>query len=96
MEESTGYRGLCLNCRHAAACTYPKGSKQPVLQCEEYECVMAAVAAGRQARPKTRARGNPVPGLASNIKGLCANCTNFDSCTFLKPESGVWHCEEYQ
>jgi hypothetical protein len=29
-------------------------------------------------------------------KGLCGNCEERRSCTFPKPEGGVWHCEEYR
>ena len=31
-------RGLCLSCKHAPECTYPRSSDQPVTQCEEFEC----------------------------------------------------------
>ena len=30
------------------------------------------------------------------VKGLCINCANRNSCQFVKPEGGVWHCEEYR
>lgn len=29
-------------------------------------------------------------------RGLCINCDVRDTCTFPKPEGGVWFCEEYQ
>jgi hypothetical protein len=35
-------------------------------------------------------------GLESDLKGLCVNCDNRHTCTFPKPEEGVWHCEEYR
>jgi hypothetical protein len=28
--------------------------------------------------------------------GLCSTCENSETCTFQKPEGGVWHCEEYK
>ncbi|HQI02878.1 MAG TPA: hypothetical protein PLA18_16505 [Deltaproteobacteria bacterium] len=28
--------------------------------------------------------------------GLCSNCVNREVCRFPRPESGVWHCEEYK
>ena len=95
MDESTGYRGLCSNCKHAPDCTYPRDPDHQVLQCEEYECAPATVAAASQVRPTVRLQANPGPDCSSEVKGLCANCANFDSCTFPKPEGGVWHCEEY-
>jgi hypothetical protein len=29
-------------------------------------------------------------------RGLCINCDVRETCTFPKPEGGVWFCEEYQ
>jgi len=29
-------------------------------------------------------------------KGLCMNCAHRDTCLLPRPESGVWHCEEYE
>lgn len=29
-------------------------------------------------------------------QGLCTTCELRESCTFTKPESGVWRCEEYR
>jgi hypothetical protein len=29
-------------------------------------------------------------------RGLCSICEDREVCTFLKPEGGVWHCEEYR
>jgi len=28
-------------------------------------------------------------------KGLCMNCAHRHYCLLPRPESGVWHCEEY-
>lgn len=30
------------------------------------------------------------------FKGLCMNCAHRDTCLLPRPESGVWHCEEYE
>ena len=30
------------------------------------------------------------------IKGLCMNCAHSAYCLLPRPESGVWHCEEYE
>jgi len=30
------------------------------------------------------------------VKGLCINCENRNTCKFIKPNGGVWHCEEYR
>jgi len=38
-------------------------------------------------------RGDKDPGA---YMGLCKSCANRETCTFPKPEGGVWHCEEYR
>ena len=30
------------------------------------------------------------------FKGLCVICDDRFICTFQRPESGVWHCQEYR
>lgn len=30
------------------------------------------------------------------VKGLCINCENRNTCKYIKPNGGVWHCEEYR
>lgn len=34
-------------------------------------------------------------GTEPDLKGLCVNCENRQTCLLPKPEGGVWHCEEY-
>jgi hypothetical protein len=29
------------------------------------------------------------------LAGLCVNCSQRFSCTYERPEGGVWHCEDY-
>ncbi|MBX3393880.1 MAG: hypothetical protein KF841_00790 [Phycisphaerae bacterium] len=36
------------------------------------------------------------PTRATSAKGLCATCELRETCTFPRPESGVWRCEEYR
>ena len=81
-------KGLCTTCMQAEGCTYPRNEETGVLFCEEFEVVSA---------PKFKIvtpTQNPST-LESNLKGLCANCNNALLCQFPKPDSGVWHCEEY-
>jgi hypothetical protein len=35
-------------------------------------------------------------GPTSTLKGLCVSCAKRDTCTFPKPEGGVWHCDEFE
>jgi NADH-quinone oxidoreductase subunit E len=30
------------------------------------------------------------------VNSICINCENRHTCKFIKPEGGVWHCEEYK
>jgi len=40
---------------------------------------------------------SPVTGAArSKSIGLCGNCALDETCTRPRPESGVWHCEDYR
>ena len=43
----------------------------------------------RKTPPSTMSDLNP-------YRGLCSLCENRTTCTYPKPEGGVWHCEEYR
>lgn len=83
----TAYPGLCTTCRHATTCALPRRIETAKVHCEEF-----AVADSPSAlrRPEVR------PEAAEVVIGLCPNCENRPSCTYARPESGVWHCEEYR
>jgi len=100
VSKKTEYKGLCSTCNNASSCIYPRDSKQPVLQCEEFD--------GYAAPPERTTVGAILAKTGSQIptgveekdavkyKGLCVNCENRKTCTFPKSEEGVWHCEEYE
>jgi hypothetical protein len=81
------YGGLCLTCDHARSCIYPRELDRPVWHCEEFEANQA-----ERAKAKAAAYNNG----KGELKGLCVNCENRKTCTFPKPEEGVWRCEEYE
>ena len=90
-------KGLCQSCRNAPGCTFVKGARGPLLECEEFEVngaapVRAAVAAARPAV------GRATGGSASEpeLMGLCQNCRVRSGCRQPKPEGGIWFCEEYE
>lgn len=91
-ERTERYAGICLTCINAPECSFLKNSNANVIHCEEFDFYVPGTAGDTllnnpQSKPKSKDR--------DWTKGLCGNCFNIETCTFLKPEGGVWHCEEY-
>ncbi len=91
--------GLCLNCVYSSSCSFQKGESQGVQFCEEYGTAYA------QGENRVSFAPAVSSGFSSEILsgtpgrkflGLCDNCDHRYQCSFPKPESGVWHCEEYE
>jgi hypothetical protein len=94
------HRSLCSTCRNEPTCTYPRNSGRPVTQCEEFD--------GELTAPRNPTDSSDPPSDRSELRstweekysnkyvGLCLICDNRETCTFPKPEGGVWHCGEYQ
>lgn len=94
------YHGLCSSCLFELTCTYHRDPKHPVLQCEEFRgMILSPVKEGGS-------KNNPLPNIRKppltpkiyfkQYKGLCETCEGKLSCTYPKPEGGVWHCEEFR
>jgi hypothetical protein len=96
--ESADARGLCVTCNHAPTCTYAAGAQQPTMLCELFDDFVATPPAAAMSPAVQAARDDADPGspAARPSKGLCANCDLSASCALPRPESGVWHCEEYR
>lgn len=99
VSEAIVSRGLCSTCRHVPSCTYQRDPKRPVFNCEEFEIetdepvrVSGRDAVSSGPSPESDSDGDDF----ARYKGLCGNCEERKSCTFPKPEGGVWHCEEYR
>jgi hypothetical protein len=83
--------GLCATCARAPDCRHRRGTAAAVLQCGEFEGVLAP-------------RGNPGPRPAPAVvaaarnpaAGLCSTCEVFATCMFPRGEGGVWRCEEFR
>jgi len=92
--EQPEYRGLCATCKHTSTCTFPRSKDRPVHFCEEFD--------GEEDKPAlTVVHHEEVldqEALADREKypGICSTCEKRDTCTFPKPEGGVWHCEEFE
>lgn len=89
-------KGLCPTCSHEPDCSLTKKGVAAVLDCEEFE-------PGDGVPGEAGGGGNPGPeedGAAGGpggdaLLGLCVNCAKRETCSFPKPEGGLWHCEEY-
>jgi hypothetical protein len=94
IEELVKYGGLCSTCVHASTCGYRKVPSHPIWDCCDYEPEIAPVTLS----PPTL---SPLESIAEgenrgSIAGLCVNCEHRETCTYPRPEGGVWHCEEYE
>jgi len=86
-------QGICLTCAHTSKCalTPTKHAAYGIQFCEEHETVHLAAAIPSNGRSSKRLVQRTRPA----VLGLCGNCAHYPDCRFPKPESGVWHCEEY-
>jgi hypothetical protein len=92
--------GLCSTCISIKTCTGRKTWKGPVLFCEEF-CDIVPLTNRQRIKPESAApQTSPAKAAADErevqFKGLCMNCESRHTCCFPKPETGVWHCEEYR
>ncbi len=91
--------GLCSCCSCAPACTYSRDSGRPVLQCEEFDGISHSLnqMVTWVGKPSVNRFSEPTPDAQSLgiLRGLCAYCDGLNTCTYPKPEGGVWHCDEY-
>jgi len=91
--------GICSNCKFFSECRH---AAEGIQFCEEYELAVPSqdsaeikVVPGGAVSMKPNPQNNP-DRSSKKFLGLCANCLHRDTCGFPKPESGVWHCEEYE
>lgn len=80
--------GLCTTCIHNEDCSLKQKAEEKIIFCEEFD---NGVVPQKIHIPKeTKIQSN------EEFKGICVNCENRFHCTLVKPESGIWHCEEYK
>lgn len=85
-------KNLCVNCKFRDSCHFVKNSSEPILFCEEFELEKQTELKLVQHNENSQADIN---SSSEEFKGLCRNCEKRDTCTYPKPEGGIWHCEEY-
>ncbi len=97
MSGTTVFPGLCLSCRNAPECTFPREPGRPVWQCEEFTSFDSRLERN-SCEGTILARTGLIPEERDpeGWIGLCKNCENRKTCNFPKPDAGVWHCDEYQ
>jgi hypothetical protein len=90
--------GLCLSCRNAPTCTFLRDPKRPVLQCDEFDGFESPLRRSKNFPHESIMdfKSNPGKKGLGSYKGLCSICEDRETCTYPKPEGGVWHCEEYR
>ncbi|MBW2263225.1 MAG: hypothetical protein JRG91_14745 [Deltaproteobacteria bacterium] len=91
---SSNNRVLCPTCMHVDGCVLFSSGERPAWHCEEFASTGAPDRA--TAGPSTGA--TPMSAAAAQQKhlGLCVNCEDRETCTFPRPEGGVWRCNEYR
>lgn len=84
--------GLCTACANSPSCTHARIPGIPVVSCGDADPLEIEVprATGVATRPTM------APPPRSAVKGLCATCARFADCTYPRPETGVWRCEEFE
>jgi hypothetical protein len=97
MSEDIKYFGLCMSCKNASSCTFPRDPARPAFYCEEFEVeTKAPIIPPEKDQPLTTDSSAAKDKDSTEFIGLCSDCANRRTCTFPKPEGGVWHCEEYR
>ncbi|HSB04982.1 MAG TPA: hypothetical protein VLK23_07265 [Thermodesulfobacteriota bacterium] len=86
--------GLCSCCKSFQTCTFPRDSGRPILQCEEFDGIVPPHL--KMVLPQKTVDAFSARNEIDPCRGLCGLCENHGTCTYPKPEGGVWHCEEYQ
>ncbi len=86
--------GLCVTCKHTEHCDFPRREGHAVLTCDEFEGDSVVRRHALVPRPAMTERA----ALANRewYPGLCTTCTRLPTCTFPKPEGGVWNCDEFE
>jgi len=89
------YYGICTTCNSGEICTSKKTRQGPVWFCEEFDNYIP-VKEQPWFEAQAKAAIDTIEEDLSQFKGLCLNCEDRTKCNFIKPNGGVWHCEEYR
>ena len=96
MSANQKYPGICSTCNHAPYCVNLQRSKRPIWFCDMFDDYTPPDKASQRYQKQSNLRTkSKKENNYAQYKGLCMNCAKRESCTFPKPEGGVWHCAEY-
>ncbi len=96
MSASRKTQGICLSCIFHPECSLRRDKAAPVWFCESFECTEREPCKDEQV-DLNHCRKDVNPEICdTSLKGLCMNCENRASCSYPRPEGGVWHCSEYK
>jgi len=96
MSENTRYFGLCMSCRNASSCTFPRDPARPAFYCEEFEIDTATSIMSPEKDQLFTTEHDAFDEDSKKFIGLCSDCEGRKNCAFPKPEGGIWCCEEYR
>jgi hypothetical protein len=96
MPENMKYFGLCVSCRNASSCTFPRDPAKPAFYCEEFEIDKAAPTMSSKKDQLLATEPDTIGEDSTKFIGLCSDCEGRRKCAFPKPEGGIWRCEEYR
>ena len=96
MPENIRYFGLCMSCRNASSCTFPRDPAKPAYYCEEFEIdTTSSIMSSGKEHPLATGP-DAIDKDSMKFIGLCSDCEGRKNCAFPKPEGGIWRCEEYR
>lgn len=99
MQNDSKKSGLCSTCFHCGSCALCANHSMPIHYCEEFTTqeVGRMGASQKDLRRVGQSSGGTTSasGCGKHM-GLCMNCVHKDTCTFPRPEGGVWRCNEYE
>ena len=96
MPENMRDFGLCMSCRNAPSCTFPRDPARPAFYCEEFEIDTTTSITSPAKDQPLATRPDAFDKDSMKFIGLCSDCEGRKNCAFPKPEGGIWRCEEYQ
>ncbi len=93
-------QGICITCNDGPTCVRRKAHGKAVWYCEEFDDYLPppvkTIAGDSALMPDSNFVRSPKEEIESaKNTGLCVNCDARKECSFSKPGSEIWQCNEY-